>query len=399
MRVTFVQFIGGYKGGLSRCLFEFAAALSKHAEVSLVDPALVCQDVESAARNFDLEYHNIGGDEYLPALRSAGTFPGVAFRAIKTLPRFLELRRRCIQTVDRIKPDVICSFDCRSASLVGTSRKLWSIPLVIQLHGWYIPPMITAYGRWLMRNRAALVVGVSHQTRTAVRCAGIAPSKLLVLQNPVDVDAITRNAQRPLEGNLPGQDAQVRILLPGWICSGKGQIVAIEALAKVIQRGIDAVLWLAGKSVSGPAEEAYLQQAKRLAQERGVSQRVIWLGYRNDLPQLIRRSTVVVLPSVGEGHPLVVLEAMALGKPVAATPVGGVLDMILPEVTGMLFEVGDADGLARCIEKLSMNPALAERISSLGLLHVKTNYNPKRHAELFLEILSRATKAWPQGRT
>ena len=104
--------------------------------------------------------------------------------------------------------------------------------------------------------------------------------------------------------------------------------------------------------------------------------------------QLMKAATMVVLPSHTEGFGLVVAEAMALGKPVAATPVGGNLDLILPGVTGQLFEVEDADGLADCIAWVADHPEQAERMAQRAKEYVRTSprFSPERHTERALEV-------------
>lgn len=390
MRVTFVQFGGAtYTGGLGRCLAEFAVALSRHADVSIVDPIGYPAGPGAAAQFAGVECRRWTGEK-LPVLESSSLL-GKA-RLVKALPRLLKVRNWTVSQTRQLAPDIMVSFDFRSAFLVGMSWRLRSIPLMIQLHGWYVPPYMTSYGRWLMRHRADLVVGVSHQTRTALRCAGCDPAKLVVIQNPVDVDAISRDAARPLLTELPGKDAKVRILLPAALSHGKGQRVAVEALSILVSQGLDAYLWLAGATEFGAHEEGYVKQTLDAVATLGLTQRVAWLGHRADIPQLMRAASVVILPSITEGHPRVVLEAMALGKPMVATPVGGVLDMILPEVTGMLFEVGDAKGLAECIRRVTAEPALAQRVSSLGQLNAQTNFSPHRHTQMFMEALEQAIR-------
>jgi glycosyltransferase involved in cell wall biosynthesis len=66
--------------------------------------------------------------------------------------------------------------------------------------------------------------------------------------------------------------------------------------------------------------------------------------------------------------------------------------MILPEVTGLLFEVGDAKGLAQCIRRVATEPVLAERIGSLGQLHAKTSFSPHRHAQMLMEAFDLAIR-------
>ncbi|NLF33080.1 MAG: glycosyltransferase family 4 protein, partial [Planctomycetes bacterium] len=138
-----------------------------------------------------------------------------------------------------------------------------------------------------------------------------------------------------------------------------------------------------------------VDEVRALAASLGVSDRVEWLGLRHDVPQLMNAATVVTLPSHTEGHPRVILEAMSLGRPVAATPVGGIQDMIMPEVTGLLFEVDDAEGLARCIRRFTDSPADAERMGRQAQDYIRRCFRLEQQTEKALAFLRQAAEAGP----
>ena len=104
--------------------------------------------------------------------------------------------------------------------------------------------------------------------------------------------------------------------------------------------------------------------------------------------QLMKAATMVVLPSHTEGFGLVVAEAMALGKPVAATPVGGILDLILPGVTGLCFDVEDHVGLAECVLEVINNPHAAARICRRAQEYMRTSprFRAEHHTERALTV-------------
>ncbi|KKK77298.1 hypothetical protein LCGC14_2855030 [marine sediment metagenome] len=108
-------------------------------------------------------------------------------------------------------------------------------------------------------------------------------------------------------------------------------------------------------------------------------------------PQIIKAASMVVLPTWTEGHPRVSLEAMALERPFVATPVGGILDMVLPGVTGMLFEVEDPAGMAEQVCRLAADPQLAERIACDASRYVEQNFTPDQQIERLLGILAKIT--------
>ncbi|WP_313638025.1 glycosyltransferase family 4 protein, partial [Paenibacillus sp.] len=131
----------------------------------------------------------------------------------------------------------------------------------------------------------------------------------------------------------------------------KNQKQLIEALGQLGVQAGNIHLALAG---TGPFEQTLLELANRL----GVSDRVHMLGYRKDIPDLLRACDVAALVSYREGLPRAIMEAMAAGKPVIGTHIRGIHDLIEHESTGMLVPVDDITATAKALIQLRDHPAL-----------------------------------------
>jgi glycosyltransferase involved in cell wall biosynthesis len=124
----------------------------------------------------------------------------------------------------------------------------------------------------------------------------------------------------------------------------------------------------------------YAEIANRL-KELKIFDRFIFTGHRNDLPRLIAAMDLCVLSTHREGLPLSVLEAMAMGKPVVATAVGGIPEIIRPGVTGYLHEHANSKELAAAVLFLIENPEEARRIGSAAREHVRENHSRQKFVD------------------
>jgi glycosyltransferase involved in cell wall biosynthesis len=203
-------------------------------------------------------------------------------------------------------------------------------------------------------DAAACVVGVSGAIGRLVEEAfGVSAERVRVVPNAV----VPAEAGVDLERPLPvGEDAplvgQVARLAPE-----KGVAVLLEAAASVLERRPDARFLVGG---DGPDRDELEARARRL----GVDGRVHFLGWRADVPALLRRLAVLAVPSISEGTPLVILEAMHAGVPVVATTVGGIPEQIRHGREGLLVAPRDAGALADAIATLLDDRPLARRLAA-----------------------------------
>lgn len=145
----------------------------------------------------------------------------------------------------------------------------------------------------------------------------------------------------------------------GWLLPIKGPEVLLKSMDKVWQDRSDVQLVFVGK---GELEE----ELKAETFQRGVSEKVKFLGWRDDVPEIMPVFDLFALPSLNEGMGRVLVEAMAAGKPVVASNVGGIPDLVHHGQNGFLVEPGDVNGLAAAIGKLLVDDNLRREMGKRG---------------------------------
>lgn len=139
----------------------------------------------------------------------------------------------------------------------------------------------------------------------------------------------------------------------------KGHPTLLEAWPQVLRRAPNAYLLVIG-------EGSQCEPLQRLAAELRIAHRVVFTGRRDDVPAVTAALDVAVLPSYREAQGLSILEAMALSRPVVASNVGGIPEVIEDGVSGLLVEPHDAEGLAEAISRLLLDHQLADMIGRAG---------------------------------
>lgn len=145
----------------------------------------------------------------------------------------------------------------------------------------------------------------------------------------------------------------------GWLLPIKGPMHLLNAMGNIWQSRLDVELVFVGK---GDLEGAIKQQALKM----GVSEKVKVLGWRDDVHEIMPVFDLLVLPSLNEGMGRVLVEAMAAGKPVVASNVGGIPDLVHHGENGFLVEPGDETGLSVAIEKLLADENMRQAMGKKG---------------------------------
>jgi glycosyltransferase involved in cell wall biosynthesis len=207
---------------------------------------------------------------------------------------------------------------------------------------------------------------------------GIDRDRLRVVPNGADLP--DEDEEAPLARKLR-DSLGAGFLRPLWVCVArleeqKGHDVLLEALAEVRRRGLEFVVALAGEGTKRAALEAR-------AQELGLSKHVRFLGQLEEVGPLLAAADAVVLPSRWEGLPLGLLEAMARDKPVVASAVGGIPELIEDQVNGRLVPPGDATALADVLESFHRKQDAAMRLGRRGGERMREGYTWERVVEEF----------------
>ncbi|MEJ2218955.1 MAG: glycosyltransferase [Gemmatimonadota bacterium] len=235
--------------------------------------------------------------------------------------------------------------------------------------------------RFLSRRVHRFVVVGEHQVDYYVERVGVDPDRIVVIRNGVDTSRF-----RPLPAHDGGP--QPSDWPSGFVAATaarlapeKMQRTMVQAVARATQLrpALELHIVLMG---DGPERSALEGQAAAL----GVSDKVHFLGWREDLPQLLPHADVFVLASASEGLPLAVLEAMASGVPVLSTPVGDLPRVVQEGSTGGFFRVGDAEGLAAHLIRFAEHPEERRRLGGNARAHVQRQFSEAAMVDQYMAL-------------
>lgn len=321
------------------------------AEGHVVDLALSLR-----ARGCDVTVACSVGGVLLPVLESSG-IPVVCIVGCLVKRRFsVSFARGLRRLMSEHDYDLVHAHIYASAAACAVATVGTGVPLVITEHT--EAPWRSAPARQLSRwsyGRAARIIAVSSAIeRLLITVYGVPPPRVrFILPAPPPVRP---PAGPPLPRKAPGA------LLVGRVARlqpEKGIDVFIRAAAHIAAACPRARFVVVG---GGPL----LGELEVLAEAIGVRDCVDFLGFRADARRLMEDLDVLVVSSISDGSPLVVLEAMAAGVPVVASAVGGIPDQIRHGREGLLVPPGDADALAGCVLELLEDPDLARRLKAAG---------------------------------
>jgi len=308
-------------------------------------------------------------------------------RSIVLLPWFVSdvLRAlwRLASLVRRQQFDILHAHIADAAMLALAAGRWCRVPVIVSFHGLgLLPRQRRRYDprTWLRRRLYRAIargahcsIAVSPDVRQAL-CDefGFAPARTVVLRNGIDTmsyasteaadAAITLRAELGL-----AREARV-ILAVGRLVHNKGQTHLLDAMPTILRGVPSAILVLMG---DGP-DRGVIEQ--RVARE-GLGHAVRLTGARSDVAAHLALAEIFTLVSASEGVPLALLEAMAAARPIVATAVPGIVDIIEPERTGILVPFADPGALAQALLGLMEDQALARQYGANAQQEVRARYD------------------------
>jgi glycosyltransferase involved in cell wall biosynthesis len=254
------------------------------------------------------------------------------------------------------------------------------IRLVSTCHNWAertgVLALYSVLDRVILR-RFDDVVAVSDGVARRMSGFGIHAPQLKVIHNGIETERF-RNAQPVLRREF-GLANRLVIGTVSRLVPGKGCHVILDAMKEVLRETPDAVFVAVG---AGPLESELKDQAARL----GIGERVIFAGTRDDIPEVYASLDVFILASFDEGLPMSILEAMAAGVPVVATPVGGIPQLIQHHRTGVLVQPGDTAGTRDALLELFRSPSLRASLGEAARMRVAEQFSAAVMARHYLRL-------------
>ncbi|MBE9046245.1 glycosyltransferase family 4 protein [Pleurocapsales cyanobacterium LEGE 10410] len=289
--------------------------------------------------------------------------------------------RYILYILDLFKPDLITAHSSKTGLLGRIASQITKIPCVFTAHGWSftagIPePNRTIY-RWLEKATAPLadkIICVSQYDRTIGLAAGIGSQQLLTIYNGMKDIAPSLRAN-----TVPSEP--IKIVMVARFDRQKDHLTLINAF-----QTIDAELILVG---DGSSMETIRQRVEQL----GIDGKVKFLGFRQDVAQILAQVQIFTLISHWEGLPYTIIEAMRAGLPVVASDVGGVKEIVIDGETGYIIPRGDGETLRQKLNYLIDREGVRSNMGALGRQKYESQLTFKQMYDQTLTAYQEAIKA------
>lgn len=290
-------------------------------------------------------------------------------------------------------------------SLIGVQARLAArlagVPVVVaEAHGFAfhegqrsaVRRALMLLERFLCRHLTDVLVVVSEEDAQLAREHGFRPCPEQIVHVPgVGIDAERFRPPTPDERAAAraalglGQDEDV-VLFVGRLVAEKGVAELAAAFAELADRHPRARLVVVGDLLPSERDTSTGPRVLEAWESGPLRERVLLLGRRHDIPQLLRAADVFVLPSYREGMPVALLEAMASGLPVVTTDVRGCREAVVDQVSGLLVPPRDAPALALAVDRLLSSPWLRADLGEAARRRVEERYTVAKSLEPLLRV-------------
>ena len=306
--------------------------------------------------------------------------PGVDFTLIRKLIRILKDRQIDIVHAHQYTPYF---YGATAAILSGRCK------IIFTEHGRHQPDRIrlkrAIYNQFLnlFTDR---ITGVSNFSKDSlVKYEKLPARKIKVIYNGIDPDEFEVSLDREAKRKELGiEQDEVVVGMIGRFDPIKNHLMLLRAFYKVLKHISGAKLLLIGDGL-------LKENCEKFASELGIGDRVVFLGRRRDVPELLRTFDIYVLSSIAEATSLTLLEAMAAGLPVIAIDAGGNPEIVMNDRTGILISPGNYREFAKATVSLIQDPEKRKRMGEAGIRRVKALFSIdrmlKEYEDLYLRLV------------
>ena len=358
-RIKIIYFLNSISyGGVEKHVIDIINNIDqKKFRPFLVCPEDVLPGLTKKLHKTDVELHSI-------RIRSYFDF--------KEIAKFLSL-------IKKIKPEIVHAHLYFAGRFATPLSKMMGVPCIIEtghiVENWrkgykQIFLLLDIISCFFVDN----VIAVSNAVKDYfIRYKKVPSKKISVIHNWCELDKFNVDqydeqfqSQKKAAEKIP-PDCMI-ISLIGRLDEQKGHKYLLAALPKVLKKYSNFIVLFIG---DGNLKNELISLTKKM----NITDKVRFLGFREDIPELISITDIIVLPSLYEGLPLTLIEASAMGKPIIASNVDGTPDIVQDGITGLLFEKEDSEQLAKNLLQLLNDSSYAANMGIKGKEFVKNNFD------------------------
>jgi glycosyltransferase involved in cell wall biosynthesis len=288
--------------------------------------------------------------------------------------------------------DLINAHGYRDHFLSAVARKLASGRALVRTKHNHVPLKGGFFSRFLYGKLTDRIVTISEDIRTIMIASGLHPEHVTAIHTAINLDLFSpglKNQQLIKEFDLSPEYAIIGTV--ARLSERKGISFLLDAVKILTDAGRRLACLIVGGGGSGSQRK--IDVLKRRAESLGISQYLIFTGRRSDIPEILSLLDVFILPSLAEGLGRSLLEAMAAGRAIVASRVGGIPEAVEDGKTGILVPPQDAQALARAIAFLLDNPEQTREMGQAGRRKAEELFDEKkmidRICSLYEQLLNR----------
>lgn len=287
-----------------------------------------------------------------------------------------------IRYVGKVKPDVIHTQLETSDILGNLASRLLGVPSVSTMHTLSMPSSRKTSGMrkrirmFCLRHFCGRVIAVSSATRQHFIGLGVRPDKLISIYNGIDLDRFNVERTAGHRGRLipDARPDELLLLTVAVLREAKGIQHMLRALPAILDKAPNARYVIVG-------DGEYRKPLEDLANALSVRKNISFLGYREEIPELLSIGDLFVFPTLNDALPTVLMESLAVGLPVVASEVGGVPEIVRHDYNGLLVKPGDPGALADACVRALTDRELNLRLRANGKNDAHARFDVRRQAE------------------
>ena len=283
----------------------------------------------------------------------------------------------------KIKPDVIHLNQAGAVLYAELAARIFKVALIVHVRMEEDCDFISKRLRFISNPKfiaiSAFIVKELHRY-------GVNSESIQLIYNPIESNKPSMKYESFYDIGIKLPESSVKIGFSGRLCATKGINLFIEAMQFVIAERPSSIGVVFGESAETTSEGLdYLSAMKNFSKELGIADRIMFLGFREDVQLLMQFLDVFVSSSDTEAWGRSICDALVAGVPVVATDVGGVSDVIRNGVTGYLVPPRNSNALSDAIIQIIEDPAKGRLMAKTGKEWILDHCNPKKHAKIITE--------------
>jgi glycosyltransferase involved in cell wall biosynthesis len=262
------------------------------------------------------------------------------------------------------------------------SAKLLKVPCVAHLRDFEEVDFITRFYARMIEHHIA----ISFAIKENLLQLRVPEDKISVVHDAIDLETFNENVSfEYLVDEFRIKKGKKLFGIFGRIIEWKGIKEFVRAVERVIGEVPKAKAFVVGSPSDGTQD--YYDEVVDLVDRLGLNKKVIFTGYRTDIPAIMKLMNVVIHSSIRpEPFGMILIEAMAMGKPVVATKAGGPLDIVVHGKTGFLVSPRNSEEMSKAIIRLLQDPSLCHKMGNNGEIRVRNSFCKERYSSQVTHI-------------